>query len=215
MILLFHLLKHIKEYQEFQSELENFFKGIIMEIGIAFQQKITSESWWDRIKTKGVQIWTKHKYFHTEFIIGEYWISANTTGIVKHKLKPLTSKYDYFFIEVEITPEQLGMLIRFIENQIGTKYDWTGIWLSQFIGLGANRADKWFCSELVAKLMQICLVEESLNIQPHMTDPGELFDSLMIMKESGKAKFFTGIEAEDELNDNFDFKKKYDKITEL
>ena len=166
-----------------------------MIIGVAFQKKVVSKRIWDKVKTWGVQFWTKSDYFHTEFITEDFWVSADTTGIVKRELRPLGEKYSYFFMDVDITEKQLDLLSEFITSQIGTDYDWTGIWLSQFVGIGANREDKWFCSELVVKLLQICLVKEAIYLQPHMVDPGQLFKILTKKVENGEAVYLGAKEA--------------------
>jgi len=170
-----------------------------MLIGIAFKKKAHDYGWWDKIKSKAVQIWTGSEYFHSEFIIGDYWVSANTSGIEIHALRPLSWMYDYFFIEVDISEDHCDKIIRFIEQQSGAKYDWAGIWMSQFLNIGVNRSDKWFCSELCTKLMQLCLVEETFMLQSHKIDPGELFRLLEGMVDQKRVDFLIGETAQERL----------------
>lgn len=163
-----------------------------MTIGIAFKKDTLSLKWSDRAKVRAVQMWTKHEYYHVEFLMKDHWISANTDGISLEKRRPLTSKYDYFFIDIDMTDEQLGILKRFIESQAGSEYDWAAIWMSQFLHIGINREDKWFCSELVVKILQICLIEEMLYLQPHLVNPGVLFDELKKMEVFSNVRFVLG-----------------------
>ncbi len=164
-----------------------------MLVGLPFEKKVPSRySLYDKVKVKLVQIWTKSKYFHSEFILGDRWISAETDGIIGHKLHPLEDGYDYIFIDIELSDYHSRKIFEFMEIQIGSKYDWVGIYLSQFVPLGANARDKWFCSELTTKLLQLCMLKEALPLQPHMTSPDELFKILMKLVDSGDAYFESG-----------------------
>lgn len=175
-----------------------------MIIGISFEEKIPEHySAYDRFKANTVKKWTRSRYFHTEFIIGDYWVSANTDGIVKYDLRPLTDKYDYVFIDIDMTEKQYKKIINFIDAQIGTKYDWMGIYLSQFLGIGSHRSDKWFCSELVTKLLQLCLVEQVLDMQPHMVSPGDLFRRMEEMIFLKDASYASGKQGQEKLEQVF------------
>ncbi len=169
-----------------------------MLIGVSFEKKIPKNySWVDKIKVESVKKWTGSPYFHSEFMIGDHWVSANTDGIRRSKLQPLTSQYDYIFIDAEIISSQYQKILNFIDGQMEAEYDWVGIYLSQFIRLGSNREDQWFCSELVVKLLQICLVEEVLGVQPHLVSPARLFHGLNNMVLAGDAIFVRGEEAKE------------------
>lgn len=168
-----------------------------MRIGVSFEKKMPKKyNTFQRLKVDAVKTWTKSKYFHTEFIIGNYWVSANTNGIARYNLRPLTERYDYIFIDCNITEEQYCKIIRFIDRQIGKQYDWLGIYLSQFIPIGSNSKNKWFCSEIVTKLLQLCLVEETFELQPHLVSPALIFKILNTMVSEGKAIFLEGKDAE-------------------
>lgn len=176
-----------------------------MTIGIAFEKNIPENySFYDKLKVRAIQRWTHSEYFHTEFIIGDYWVSANTDGIVKYDIRPLTDKYDYIFINTDITEKQYNKILNFIDSQIGTKYDWIGIYFSQFLGIGSNRTDRWFCSELVVKLMQLCLIEDVLDMQPHKVSPGRLFTRLQEMVFKKRAFYAAGKYGQERLDEVFE-----------
>ncbi len=173
-----------------------------MIIGVSFEKVVPDYyNWYDRFKVKAVMKWTKSKYFHTEVIVGDYWISANTEGIKRYKLKKLRDSYDYIFLDIPISDSHHKKILDFIDNQIGTEYDWLGIYLSQFVKIGANREDKWFCSELVTKILQLCMVYETLELQPHLVSPEDLFQNMMNIVDKKGAAFFHGDTAEKLLND--------------
>ena len=78
-----------------------------MIIVIPFERKVPPRyNVFDKIKVLLVKLWTKSVYFHSEFIIGENWITANTDGIKSIKLHELTDSYDYIFININIQDYQ-------------------------------------------------------------------------------------------------------------
>lgn len=175
-----------------------------MLIGIAFESKIPKKcSFIDKLKIKGIQKWTNSKYFHTEFIIGNYWVAATTDGIIRYDLRPLTSQYDYIFIDLKMSEPHYNKIIHFIDSQLGTKYDWMGIFFSQFVTVGSNHEDKWFCSELVTKLLQLCLVENVFDMQPHLVSPGDLFRRLQELVFDHSAFFANGKTGQEKLEKVF------------
>jgi uncharacterized protein YycO len=150
-----------------------------MTVTVAFKHEL-SDKFLTRIKQKMIQKWTGSKYFHVEIIIGDTWIEAdNSVGVVQHNLRPLSNKYDY--VEVRVPDCEICMtnVNNFINNQMGAKYDWTGIYLSQILRLGVNKEDSWFCSELVSKILQIYNIEPFLYIAPESLSPGDLFKILV------------------------------------
>lgn len=136
-----------------------------MTIKLAFQKKLgKNASLAEHIAAKGIQWYTKSEYFHVEVIIDNKWISSGPSygGVYIHDLEPL-DEYTYEYIEIDIDGRKSRNVMRFIERQIGTKYDWAGIVLSQFFHTNADDKNKWFCSELVAEILKLYgeLPEES------------------------------------------------------
>ncbi len=153
-----------------------------MKITIAFKHKL-SDNFFERMKQKIILKWTKSIYFHVEMIIDNEWIEAdNDKGLIKHKLRPLSTKYDYITIYVPECQINLKNAKKFIENQMGSKYDWTGIYLSQVFKLGIDKKDRWFCSEIVSKMLQIYGVENFHYIKPEDMSPESVFKMLSAME---------------------------------
>lgn len=149
-----------------------------MKLTVAFKHKL-SDKFMTRMKQKIIQKWTKSKYFHTEVIIDDEWIeSDNDIGVIRHKLQPLKESYDYITIEVKDCPVNKEAVDSFIDSQMGAKYDWTGIYMSQVLKLGIDRADQWFCSEFIVKILQIMSVEQMLYVKPQNISPQALFELL-------------------------------------
>ncbi len=115
----------------------------------------------DKIMTLGVRIWTLGKYSHCELIDTNgqdnnpdvwqwYSASAFSEGIVRKKNITINeSNWDIFDLPEFNEDEAFSA----IAKEFGKKYDWTGIFLSQFLPLGRHSKNKWFCSEIVKKGM--------------------------------------------------------------
>jgi hypothetical protein len=150
-----------------------------MTVTIAFKHEL-SEKFLTRMKQKLIQKWTNSKYYHVEIIIEDKWIEAdNNIGVVEHDLRPLSKKYDYIEVSVPDCAICHKNVKNFISNQMGAGYDWTGIYFSQVVKLGVNKEDSWFCSELVAKILQIYNIEPFLYISPESLSPEGVYQLLV------------------------------------
>jgi hypothetical protein len=157
-----------------------------MKVIVAFKHRL-SDDFLQRIKQKIIQKWTRSKYFHVEIIINNTWIEAdNGKGVVKHNLRPFSDSYDYVEIDVPNCEVCHKNVINFIEKQMGAGYDWTGVYLSQVLKLGINKKDKWFCSELVSKILQIYNIEPFLYIDPQNLSPEGVYQILTKKTKSRK-----------------------------
>lgn len=149
---------------------------------IAFKHEL-SDNFFERLKQKIILKWTKSIYYHVEMIIDNEWIEAdNKKGLIGHKLRPLNRKYDYVTLYVPDCLININNAKKFIENQMGSRYDWTGIYLSQIVKIGIDKSDRWFCSEFIAKMLQIYGVEPFLYIKPESLSPEGVFKILSSMK---------------------------------
>ena len=151
-----------------------------MEIIVAFKKSVKDDTeWYWKLAAKLVKFGTKSEFFHVETAIDDKWISANTSyGIEIHELKPINKKhYDYYKIEVpDLTIDQKEKFWRYINKQVGSGYDWKGIYLTQFIKLDWESESKWFCSEIVTKILQLLYVEDFLDKKPNKLSPGAVFE---------------------------------------
>ena len=137
--------------------------------------------WYDKKKSGFIgwliSVFTNSIYYHVEIIIDKIWISSNpdSGGITIGELKTLNSNWDYCHVGVvEITEKQYLNLMHFISEQKGTKYDWMGIILSQFLPFKFHSKKKWFCSEIVTKLLQLVIVPTVNNVEPVEMSPKDL-----------------------------------------
>lgn len=154
-----------------------------MKVILAFKNGMNSnDAWYWKTSAKLIQWWTKSKYFHVEIAFKDKWVAAHTdTGIRMEQLKPLyDNNYEYFELEVpNITKEQERILIEFIKEQENKGYDWKGIFLSQILFLNWEHPEKWFCSEIVAKVLELLYVQEFMGIAPNKLSPGEIHKILL------------------------------------
>jgi hypothetical protein len=154
-----------------------------MKIYYAFRKKPSvSSSTSGRLASKIIQFWTGHDYFHVELIINGLWISAMPgKGVyVKEVFENYNIRdWDYYELDApDLTLEQQIILDKFLEDISGSKYDWAGIILSQFIPLGLNSEKKWFCSELANNISQLLYIEPLLGTAPRKYSPAKLYKSL-------------------------------------
>jgi hypothetical protein len=138
----------------------------------------------DSIPDKLIKFWTKSQYSHVEILIEGFSYDANTKlGLRKYARDSYDlEQWDVISLDVEISLENLGKIERFIKNQIGLKYDWRGIFLSQFVNIGLDSDNKWFCSEFVTKILQLFLIEETLDEKPNKISPEKLSELLSSYK---------------------------------
>lgn len=120
------------------------------------------------IVDKAIAWWTNSEYSHVELVCCGLWYSTSPRDlrVRRQKLIPKESHWDY--IDVDIDPAWVDKLF---ENTQGAKYDWTGIFLTQFIPLDIHNRKRYFCSEWVA---------DALKFQkPHSYSPEDLYKKLI------------------------------------
>lgn len=160
-----------------------------MKITLAFKKDLKEDADLSvKVVSKLIQWWTKSDYFHIEVIKDDFWISSSVkTGTTKVKLENLRENYDYYDLEVpDLTEEQKKIFWQFIEDQKNTGYDWTGIFLSQIFFFDIESKNKWFCSEIATKILQLLYVYKVLDIKENRVSPARLYNILkedLIKKE--------------------------------
>ena len=104
-------------------------------------------SWLDKL----IRLWTKSPYSHCEIIIYgvNYTSSFMDGGVVRRIMEVNPDSWD--FIELNDVDKQFAL--DFFRKQIGKKYDYLGIFLSQLLPLSRHHKDKWFCSEICAAML--------------------------------------------------------------
>ena len=100
-----------------------------------------------------VRVWTQSIYSHTEIVIDDIWYGASPRdgGVVRRRVSPKKENWDY--IDIECSDVEKTAVIEFLEEQIGKRYDYLGIFTAQIIGVNADDKKKWFCSELAASAL--------------------------------------------------------------
>mgnify|MGYP002641809513 CR=1 FL=1 len=101
---------------------------------------------------KTIAWYTNSKYSHVELVVGEYWYSTSPRDLQVRKKKIVPTEGRWDFIEVDT---DLDYIINFYSSTEGMKYDWLGIFLSQFIPLGIQSERRWFCSEWCASALKL------------------------------------------------------------
>lgn len=105
------------------------------------------------ISDKIIRLWTRSVYSHCELIVdGKWYSSSPRDGEVRSKLiQPKPVHWD--FVEIEASKEKVAKMVSFLNSQIGKKYDWLGIFLSQALPLEIQDPNRWFCSEICSRAL--------------------------------------------------------------
>lgn len=145
---------------------------------IALRHTKKNQSLFNKIKSKVIKFWTKSDYFHVELILNNNWISADDKlGLSINELHEL-NKEDWTYIElpkIALTDNQYLTFEYFISANLNRGYDWKGIFLSQFVHLNTHDNSKFFCSEIVAKILQLLYYREFINIIPNNCSPETIY----------------------------------------
>lgn len=151
-----------------------------MKLIVAFKKEADNDaSWFWKWASDHIKYWTNSDYFHVELAIEKKWITAwPEQGIELHDLKPIYDPlFDYYEVHIpELTESQNKKFWKFLNDQVGSGYDWKGIFLTQFIKLDWESESKWFCSEIVAKLLQLLYIEEFMDKKPNRQSPQNIFE---------------------------------------
>lgn len=154
---------------------------IKLDITLAFKEIKKSSG----IHAKAIGWYTKSNFYHVEMTVGGKWISSNSDegGVTFKDLLPLNNKWTYFKLEpVYLSSVTWENIKDYITSQQGKKYDWLGIMFAQILPFTLHSENKWYCSEICCKLLQLLGVKETYNLLPHEVSPGELAQALNINK---------------------------------
>lgn len=128
-----------------------------MKVMIAFKRtQRPDQKWYYKAMSKCVQLWTKSPYFHVGIVIDGHWITSDTdVGVIVEQFKP-DDTYDYFLLDLgENACASRATMEKYVNDQKSSGYDWVGILFSEFLNLRWESRSKWYCSELVVKILQI------------------------------------------------------------
>ncbi len=110
-----------------------------------------------------VVIWTRSKITHVELIDDRVdvnnpkmwnWYSASSLIEKQVRMKHVDYKPHHWVI-YDFPDVDIDKAIEFFKGEEGKPYDWLGIIFSQFIPFGIQSPSRWFCSEIVTKMIQV------------------------------------------------------------
>lgn len=109
-----------------------------------------------------VRWWTKSIYSHAELVFpdGNIWIGISPflKSKVASRTKLLIDYSEWDFIAIEVTQEQIDIIMEFYDDTKGHGYDWIGMLLSQFLPCKIKHKKRWYCSEWIAYALRIACV---------------------------------------------------------
>ena len=145
---------------------------------IAFKKGIDNLSLINRLAAKSVQWWTKSEFFHVEVIIDGIIVSSTPdTGLkISQGTRIQDNDWDILYYPTKSTTNKI--ILDFVREEEGTKYDWFGIFFAQFINRRREDPEKWFCSELNAKILQLAGHKNFQNIEPFACTPQDVYNLL-------------------------------------
>lgn len=150
-----------------------------MQIRIAFYKG--EGGWHNRLITW----WTNSPYSHAELILpdGITWISISPFLNCKVTARPKVT-YDatnWDFLDFNITQVQYESILKFYDQTAGCRYDWVGMFLSQFIPFHIKQKNRWYCSEWIAYALMLSNVvswQEKAIFDCADLSPGTLYQML-------------------------------------
>ena len=106
----------------------------------------TRPTWW--------KIWESSLYSHVEIVLPNgVWVTSSyreSVGIVARNrgvdYENTTQKWE--IVEIPDVPIQTAW--RIYQEEVGKKYDWLGIYFTEFLPLRIENPEKWYCSEFCA-----------------------------------------------------------------
>ena len=111
---------------------------------------------------KIVRWWTKSVYSHAELVLpdGVTWvgISPFLKSKVASRKKLIIDYSEWDFIVLDVSQEQIDIIMEFLEHTSGQGYDWIGMLLSQFLPCKIKHKKRWYCSEWIAYALRISCV---------------------------------------------------------
>jgi hypothetical protein len=129
-----------------------------------------------------VKWWTRSRYGHTSIRVDDWIYEARfSTGVTRRyafpSKHPSREKVDVFRLRVALSPRQELQLWKFLDAQVGKKYDW---WMAVGgFGLRLTREarksrGKWFCSEIVYAALEKVGAYLFNRTEPFEVPPGLL-----------------------------------------
>jgi hypothetical protein len=103
------------------------------------------------IVDKAIRWWTGSNYSHVELVINGLWYSTSPRDLCVRCKNIIPDSDHWDFVEVNISRG----FPHFFRTTKGHKYDWLGIFFSQFFAFNIEDKKRWFCSEWCAKALGV------------------------------------------------------------
>jgi len=140
-----------------------------------------------------VRWWTKSIYSHAELVLPDRVTWLGISPFLKSKVdarkKLLINALEWDFITIEVSEQQLEIIMEFFEETRGCGYDWVGMLLSQFLPCKIKHKRKWYCSEWIAYALRISCVFDWRTIKIYDRkdlSPAILYDLVSDIKNESK-----------------------------
>tara|TARA_R110000824_G_scaffold67912_4_gene175890 strand:+ start:846 stop:1352 length:507 start_codon:yes stop_codon:yes gene_type:complete len=109
-----------------------------------------------------VRWWTKSVYSHAELVLPDNITYLGINPFLKSKVasrkRLLRDHTEWDMVRLDITADQLKIIMEFFEDTQGQRYDWLGMLLSQFLPCKIKHRKRWYCSEWIAYALRIACV---------------------------------------------------------
>ena len=116
-----------------------------------------------KISDRLVRSWTKSRFSHVELIINSIsYSSSPRDGVVRKKnIKYEAENWRIFDLKNIF---DIKVALKFLNENLGQKYDHKGIFLSQVINLDKHNKNKYFCSELIIEVLKKSINDDKFVI---------------------------------------------------
>ena len=116
-----------------------------------------------KILDRLIRKWTKSKYSHVELIINNISYSASPRdGWVRKKIIEYEAENWLIFDLKNIF--DINIALKFLNQNLGQKYDLRGIIFSQVFNLELHNKNKYFCSELIIEALKKSIDDDKFVI---------------------------------------------------
>ena len=116
-----------------------------------------------KILDRLIRKWTKSKYSHVELIINNisYSASPRDGGVRKKIIKYEAENWLIFDLKNIF---DINIALKFLNQNLGQKYDLRGIIFSQVFNLELHNKNKYFCSELIIEALKKSIDDDKFVI---------------------------------------------------
>jgi len=130
-----------------------------------------------------IRWWTGSPYTHCELLLAGGTLISAVEPIGVRIAYILDGEIDHDVWEAVDFPvggAQEAKIYTWAAGELGSGYDWRGIFLTQFLKFGIHSRTKWFCSEFcTAAIQQLGYVS---RVKPHTIHVGKFYKIIQDLK---------------------------------